>query len=186
MVDLKKYNEESSGELSFEAGVIFEDYQFEGIDLTQKNLRSVSFLNCQFVRCNLANQALTNTSFKEALFDSCNLIGINWCSAKALDLLKFHNSKLNLSSFQGLKLKRTEIINCSAIDVDFSETDLSSSDFSQTNFSQANLNGADLRSCDFRSSQNYIFDLRVAKIKGAKFSTPHVLSLLTVLGIEIN
>lgn len=185
MADSLFYDDSNLNEIEFNADSDFEDCEFRGIDFTKLSLKSVSFLNCKFVGCNLANQNFTNASVRDCIFESCNLIGINWCVLRRFETPQFLDSKINLSAFQSLKLKRTVIKNCAALDVDFSGADLSSADFSGTNLTGSNFDSANLSDADFRSSTNYLFDIRKAKIKGAKFSLPHVLSLMTVLGAEI-
>lgn len=186
MPDIYKYDESNIEFANFSPGSLLEDCEFKNVNFAQLVLKSVSFLNCKFINCNLANQSLLNTSLREISFESCNLLGINWCVVKRFETVRFIDSKLNFSSFQGLKLKQTDIINCSAVEVDFSGSDLSSSDFSGTDFSGTNFENAVLIDTDFRTSRNYLFDIRTAKIKGAKFRFPDVISLLTALGIEVD
>ena len=175
----------SDSSVTFEPEASFEDCEFRAFDFSVHNLKSVSFLNCKFTNCNMANIQLMNASMRDITFESCNLIGVNWCNLRRYEDLKFKECKLNFSSFQGLKLKRTEIINSLAVDVDFSGCDLSLSNFSGSGFAGANFEAANLTDTDFRSSRDYLFDLRKAKIKGAKFTYPHVMALLTALGAEI-
>jgi len=183
---LKTYTKAEINDLNFTSDSIFEDLEFDGIDFTSYDLKSVAFFNCKFTNCNLANLSLTDISIRETTFLSCNLIGINWCNLRRFEAPKFLDSKLNFSIFQGLKLKKIEIINCFVIDADFSEADLSHSNFSNSNFKGTNFDKAILIGTDFRTSLNYMFDIRTTKIKGAKFTFPHVISLLTALGAEVD
>lgn len=183
---INKYDESNIEEIKFSPDAVFEECEFQSINFNQHALKSVSFLNCKFVGCNLANQSLLNARFREVAFESCNLLGINWCLLKRLEMARFIDSKLNLSSFQGLKLKRIEIINCSVIDVDFSDADLAFGNFFGSNLSGANFEGSTLEEADFRASKNYLFDLRKTKIRGARFSFPEVISLITALGVEVD
>ncbi len=183
---MQVYTEKEIASLSFEPEATFEDCEFVAIDFTDIVLKSVSFLDCKFSNCNLANQPLINTSMRDVLFETCNLVGINWCSLRRLENSKFVDSKLNYSTFQALKMKDVEIRGCSALEVDFSEADLSHADFSNSSFSGANFDRANLTGVDFRTSRDYLFDVRTARIKGAKFSFPDVISLLTALGAEVD
>ncbi len=180
------YTEKEIASLSFEPEASFENCEFRAIDFSEISLKSVAFLECKFTNCNLANQPMVNTSVRDVVFETCNLVGINWCSLRRLDNAKFIDSKLNYSTFQALKMKDVEILGCSAIEVDFSEADLSHADFSNSSFSGANFDRSNLTGVDFRSSRDYLFDIRTARIKGAKFSFPYVISLLTVLGAEVD
>ena len=142
-------------------------------------------MNCVFTNCNLANQDFTNTTLRDVRFESCNLIGINWCNLNRLEGLNFNKCKLNFSSFQGRKLKKMKVLDCLAVDVDFSDADLTDSHFSNTVLAGASFNRATLINSDFRSAKDYLFDLRTTKVKGMKLSMPEAMNLITVLGAEV-
>jgi fluoroquinolone resistance protein len=163
----------------------FEECQFQGIDFSNYDLKSIAFLDCTFTSCNMANQPLHNASMRNIVFKGCKLMGVNWCSLKRLEDPQYYECKMDFSSFQSLKLKRAIFKNCSAVEVDFSEADLSLCDFSETNFAGANFDRANLSGADFRTSRDYFFDLRTAKIKGAQFSFPQVVNLITALGAKV-
>ena len=185
MSEITSYTQAMIDGLEFNSDSSFEDCEFVGVDFTSIKLNSVSFLDCRFIRCNFANTPLVGVSLRGALFQECNLMGINWCSLTRLQNPQFRGCKMNFSTFQALKLKKMEMTDCQALEVDFSEADLSQSDFSNTNLQGANFHQSVLFDVDFRSSLNYLFDLRTAKIKGAKFSYPQVLSLITALGAVV-
>jgi fluoroquinolone resistance protein len=71
------------------------------------------------------------------------------------------------------------------VEADFSDCNLTKCDFSGTVFSGANLRGVDLSGANLKNSKDYIFDLRTTKIKGAQFSFPYVMSLITALGGKV-
>ena len=173
-------------ELKFAPEDSFEDCEYKDIDFALYELKSVTFYRCKFINCNLANQSLVNASFKEPIFDSCKLLGVNWSELKRLDQPKFLNSKLDLGIFHRLKLKKAEFVHCSVKDVDFSEADLSSALFTESTLTNSNFDGAIITETDFRSSRDYYIDPRRTKIKGAKFSYPEALSLITALGAEVD
>ncbi len=183
---MKIYNDTNMDQLEFIPEASFENYEFQGIDFSKHHLKSIEFYSCKFLACNFANQSVMNVSFKEPLFDSCKLLGINWCEIKRLDQPKFLNSKLDLSVFSRLKLKKAEFIDCSVIDVDFSESDLSAALFTGSNLSSSNFDGAVILGTDFRNSKDYSIDPRRTKIKGAKFSYPEAISLISILGAEVS
>ncbi len=185
MNDLKLYTDLDDADLQSLTDREFEYAEFNGIDFSLRSPRSTSFLECRFTNCSFANQPLLNCSFKDVVFETCNLVGINWCSVKRLETITFNGSKLSFSSFQGLKLKHLKMTSCLALDVDFSGADLSMADFANSTFTGASFERSNLSSADFSQSRDYLFDLRTARIKGAKFSYPEVLSLITALGAKI-
>lgn len=186
MIHDKKFTETNLASLIIEPEFQFEDCAFLGINFANYKLKAVSFTNCIFTNCNLANQDLTSATIRDVQFESCNLMGINWCNLNRLEAPNFNKCKLNFSSFQGHKLKKMKVLDCSAIDVDFSETDLTDSQFSNTNLGGTNFNRATLINSDFRSAKDYLFDLRTTKIKGMKLSMPEAINLITVLGAEVD
>lgn len=185
MNDFKLYTDLEIPDLQSLFDREFEYAEFNGIDFSLRSPRSTSFRECRFINCSFANQPLLNCSFKDVTFETCHLVGINWCNLKRLESVTFIESKLNFSSFQGLKLKHLKMTSCLALEVDFSGADLSMADFANSTFAGANFERANLSSADFSQSRDYLFDLRTTKIKGAKFSYPDVLSLLTALGAKI-
>ncbi len=185
MDDFKLYTDLEDPDLQSLTDREFEYVEFNGIDFSLRSPRSTSFLECRFINCSFANQPLLNCSFKDVTFETCHLVGINWCNLKRLETVTFINSKLSFSSFQGLKLKHLKMISCLALEVDFSSADLSMADFAHSTFTGASFDRANLSGADFSQSHDYLFDLRTARIKGAKFSYPDVLSLITALGAKI-
>ena len=179
------YDSGSIAKVGLNEDTVFEDCEFQRIDFTAYDLKRVSFLSCKFHGCNLANANFTNCSVRDCTFESCNMIGINWCVLRRFETPRFIGSKINLSSFQSQKLKNIVVKDCAAVDVDFGGADLTSGDFSGTNLTGTNFDSANLTDTDFRSATNYLFDIRKVKMKGARFSLPHVLALMTVLGAEI-
>lgn len=185
MADMNKFNESNVGQLQFSSDLELEGCEFTGISFGDYNLKSVSFVECKFISCNFANQNLTNVTFRECSFETCNLVGVNWCVCKRLDALRFVESKLNLSSFQDLKLKYLEVTRCQVREADFSGADLTHSNFQESMLSGTNFSNANLENADFRNAREYLFDIRKNKIRGAKFSVPDVLHLITALGVEV-
>lgn len=181
----KKFTEDNLASLTIEPEYQFEDCEFSGINFTDYKFKATNFTNCIFTNCNLANQDFTNATIRDVQFESCNLMGIDWRILKRLEGPIFNKCKLNFSSFEGRKLKKVKVLDCLAIDVDFSDTDLTDSQFSNTTLSGTNFNRATLVNSDFRSAKDYLFDLRTTKIKGMKLSMPAAINLITVLGAEV-
>ena len=180
------YTAQNIDDLKFEPDCTIEECAFQGIDFTQRLLKSVAFLDCTFTDCNFANVKLVNVAMNDVHFNGCNLIGVNWCALKRLANISFSQSKLDFCSFQNLKLKRLKLQNCSVRDADFTGADLSSADFSESIFAGSTFHKAGLSGADFRTSQSYFIDPKTTNVKGAKFSYPGVLALITALGAEVD
>jgi fluoroquinolone resistance protein len=186
MTELTLFRSENTENLSFKPGEIVEDSEFQGFDFHSIDLKSVSFVGCKFTSCSFANVNFVNVALRDVSFEECNLVGISWSSLKNLGSPNFKSCKLNYSSFQSMKLKKLFMIDCMAIDVDFSNADLSNSDFSGTTLTGANFDRANLTSADFRGSKDYFFDLRSVKSKDVKVNYPECLSLITAFGVIVD
>ena len=91
-----------------------------------------------------------------------------------------------ISSFYKLILKKSHFKNCTLHEVDFTETDLTSSHFENCDFMMAIFQNSILEKADFRSSNNYVIDPEMNRIKKAKFSISGIAGLLTKYNIEID
>lgn len=120
-----------------------------------------------------------------AVFENCKLLGIQWTSLTSLMSPTFKESSLAYSNFSGLKLKKNKFLNCQLLDVEFSLADISECDFSGSNFLNARFHETNLSKSDFRNATNYQIDPTANRVKGAQFSLPDAIGLLTGLGVVI-
>ena len=97
----------------------------------------------------------------------------------------FDHCQLNLSSFTGMKLKRTKFNNSTLCEVDFSGADLSHALFENCDLSRAVFERSLLEKADFRTAYNFSIDPEMNKIKKAKFSAAGIAGLLNKYDIEI-
>ncbi len=179
------FNEKNFADLLKPSPMEFEDCEFHGINFTAIDLKRSLFEDCKLTHCNLAGQDLLGANFRDVQFAGCKLMGINWATLSRLENCNFSDCKLDLSSFQGRKLKRLRCINCSLKETDFSEAELTEADFSGSILSAASFVRADLSKANLRSAKGYFIDPSFTKIKGAKFSLPEALTLLVALGAEV-
>jgi len=99
--------------------------------------------------------------------------------------MSFENCILNLSSFFGLKIKKTEFKNSILHEVNFTKTDLSGSIFDNCDLSRSIFENTILEKVDFRTSWGYAMDPEKNMIKKAKFKTEGIAGLLHKYDIEI-
>ena len=102
------FNNES--DIDFEKGEFIE-CSFEKIDFTNSSIKSAKFIECRFVKCNLSNSSILNTVFRDIHFKECRISGVIWSEANTLSEMKFEESLLDFSSFQGLKISATQFLN---------------------------------------------------------------------------
>ena len=72
------------------------------------------------------------------------------------------------------------------LDVDFREADLSKADFSGTDLTGAQFGRTNLTGANLESARNYRIVPAENTLKGARFSLPEAMSLLSGLDIEIS
>ena len=116
------------------------------------------------------------------------MVGINWSEAswpkrgllRSIDLIR---CAISHSTFIGLSLRRMQIAECLARDVDFTEADLSQADCRHTDFAQSRFLHTDLTKADFTGATNYAIAPNLNVLKKTKFSLPEAMSLLYGLDI---
>jgi fluoroquinolone resistance protein len=159
----------------------FIDCTFSGAALTRAR-----FADCGLTNCDLSNAKLLNAKLTESSFTACKLLGINWSLTEELRGPRFDSCNLSLGSFRGRTLKNVAIVDCRVHEADFQETDLSGGNFSRSDFAGTLFNQCSLLKADFRSARNYQIDPLTNKVKGAKFSLPEAVGLLTGFGIVLD
>jgi len=184
---------------------------FEQVRLEQNDVVSAEFRECSFVRCCFSESALRACVFDECVFVECDLslvklphsvfsstrfedskiIGVNWTEARwptsrLLVPVRFEKCIINHSTFLGLDLKGVRFTECTAKDVDFREANLSKSDFSGTDLTGAQFGSTNLTGANLQSARNYRIVPAENTLKGARFSLPEAMSLLSGLDIEIS
>ena len=197
--------------MKFEDGASYEEQVFDGLELRQQRVRSITFECCRFIGCdfsetefldcrfsdcvfkdsNLSTARLDGTRFSSTEFSDCKVTGINWTSLDwnnvALSAPMFLDAcDVSFSVFSGLQLPELQLTRCKAHDVDFSECDLRDADFFEADLLNARFNLTRLDRCNFKGAINYLIDPLNNSIEGATFSVPDVLSLLKPFKIRID
>lgn len=179
---------------------IFEDGKYEDRNFTFEEVRGVTWENCKFIEtvfqfcvfmecvfesCDFSNAKPSTSRFIECTFKDSKLVGTNWSDTEEMRFLSFQSCLLNYSIFISLSLKSSSFTDCKMLEVNFSGSDLQESVFKDSDLLGVNFNNADLRKADLVGALNYLIDPQYTKIKGAQFSLPEVISLLSPLDIRI-
>lgn len=163
----------------------FEGVTFQGEAAIAINLSDRKFIDCIFDRCQLSSVKFDGAVI-QARFSNSKIEGINFFTAKrSLLSLGFDSCLIRHSSFAELKLPKVKFTRCELHNVDFSDADLSGADFSNATFKDCMFRNTNLSKADFRFASGYFIDPTQNKIRGARFSSPEVLSLLSPFDIEI-
>jgi fluoroquinolone resistance protein len=163
----------------------FEGITFQSETAVELDLSNYKFIDCIFERCQLSSVKIQNAVI-QAVFKHSKIEGVNFFTAKkSLLSVNFDSCLIRHSSFAELKLPKVKFIGCELQNVDFSDADLSSADFSNTTFVDCVFRNTNLTKADFRYASGYFIDPTQNKIKGARFSSPEVLNLLSGYDIVI-
>ncbi len=169
----------------FLAATEFEGVIFKSETAIELDFSNYKFIDCTFERCQLSSVKIQGAVI-QAAFKHSKIEGVNFFSAKkSLLSVNFDSCLIRHSSFAELKLPKVKFIGCELHNVDFSDADLSSADFSNTTFVDCVFRNTNLSKADFRSASGYFIDPMQNKVKGARFSSPEVLSLLSGFDIVI-
>jgi uncharacterized protein YjbI with pentapeptide repeats len=126
-------------------------------------------------------------------FADCALSGVDWSAL--LDERKRGMGFLPFDSLNGCSLRHCVFFGLDLKSFNFSRTDLSGSVFDGcrlegASFQECRLGGTsfaqnDLSGADFRGAEEYFFSLESNRVKGARFSLPEAVNLLSALGVVI-
>jgi uncharacterized protein YjbI with pentapeptide repeats len=158
---------------------------FENCVLTKLTFEDCYFENCVFKDSDLTMMNVKGSSFRDVKFEGCKILGVLWDEVATPIMVNFDECALSFSSFFGLSLKKIKIEKCIAKEVNFSEADLTQASFKDSDLGGSVFLNTNLNKANFESAHNYFLNINSNKIKGALFSMPEVVSLLTGLGIKI-
>ena len=167
-------------------GVEYDGCRFENCDFSGVSFRGVEFLDCHFVNCNFSQVKLDGSGLKNISFTGCKLIGVDFSVASNfLFAVSFADCMLDYSIFLKKNMKGTTFRNSSVKSAIFEECNLSNATFDGCNLANTSLIRNNLQQADFRTAAEYSLDLEMNKAKGARFSYPGVLGLLSKYDIDI-
>ena len=120
-------------------------------------------------------------------FKGCKMIGLRFetCNPFGPSFL-FDKCQLDLSSFYGMKIKKTVFKNSQLHEIDFTECDLTNAVFDNCNLTQSIFQNTVLEKADFRTAYNYSIDPVSNRLKKAKFSWPAITGLLDKYEIDVD
>lgn len=171
-------------------GTVFMDCTFQNCSFTELKLKDCQWKDCTFKGCTLINNQFLDVTMSGCEFQESILIGVNWS-----ELMRREQIFLPFTCLKGNKLKYNVFYSLGLKKIDFTGCDLEGSFFDQCNLELSKFNGCNLKetiftdnnlkASDFRRAQHYHIPLDTNILKGAKFSLPEVLNLLSGLGILV-
>ena len=168
----------------------FHDCTFVRCSLVESILRACRFINCAFQQCDLSLVRVPRSTFSSTRFEESKLIGVDWTQAdwaatRLRDPIGFSKCVISHSTFIGLSLRKIQIRDCVAVDVDFREADLFQANFAGSDLSESLFSSTDLTEADLSSARNYHIAPERNVLKQAKFSLPEAMSLLYGMDIVL-
>lgn len=156
---------------------------FEGCKFSESLFRECQFEDCNFKNCDLSLIKVSNSSLLDIVFEDTKILGVNWTDANSPLSMKFNSCVISHSVFTKLSLRKINIVNCYARDVDFAEADLTQANFKQTDLLNARFLNTNLTHADFTEAKCYSVNPNLNKLKKTKFSLPEAISLLSSFDI---
>ena len=168
---------------------------FKECEFIHCNIYDVKLAHCSFKSCSFKNCTVMKTGFKYTIggnnqFEDCVLMGINWAEFSKenkvflpFTLLKRCTLKYNV--FYGFKMKNFDLSDGDFSYSFFEECDLSGCKFNRVNLEKTMFTNNNLEGADFRDALNYGISIEANRLRGARFSFPDALNLLTAMGILI-
>jgi fluoroquinolone resistance protein len=164
----------------------FSGCTFKDCDLSEYDLTGTSFSDCAFTSCNLSNIKTDNCRFRTVVFEDCKIVGVTFSRVDLFLLCwTFKQCKIELCNFSGLKMPRSLFIQSFIRETDFINADLKGSSFAGCDLPASRFHDVNLEKSDFTGARNYCIDPRANRLKGSRFSSPEVLSLLAPFGIKV-
>lgn len=163
----------------------FEECAFKDCSFVDCKFEKCKFIDCKFDSCIISAVVPFDSRFVEVSFSNSKVIGMDWTKAQHIREISFENCQVSYSNFRMLKLPKIRMVACEALEADFTETDLTGADFTNTNFERSVFLKTNLTKANFKGAKNYCIDARCNTVKGAQFSLPEALSLLSSFEVII-
>lgn len=175
------------------SGALFEDCLFTQCRVKGAVLERCRFSGCQFTDCLLSAPKLKNVTMLSCGFSGCGISGVDWSALvderkRDMGFLPFDSLErcsLRHCLFYGLDLKGFDFSGADLTGSTFDSCVLEGADFSRCRLGETSFLQNDLRQADFRQAVGYSFSLEGNRVRGAKFSLPEAVGLLSALGLEL-
>lgn len=175
---------------------VIEKYEFVDCDFRDCNFEDCKIIGCNFVNCRFYNCTVISlraeySAIKNTVFEKCNLIGVHWNDLLpggryAFPIQKLKDSFLKYNTFIKMNFTKFDFSGNGIQESAFEECRLSESDFRNCRLEGTQIVGCDIRKADFRESRGYLIDVKSNQMKGARFSFPEAMNLLTSLEIIVD
>lgn len=165
----------------------FEDCLFIDCKFLESDLSFSRFLSCKFQDCDFTNPKTIATAMPDCAFEKSKVLGVKFTQFDTkIFKVSFIDCNMELCDFQEMNLVKTVFSKSVVKECDFYRANLTAANFEDTNLEDSIFEESNLSKTNFVNATNYLIDPLSSKLKGAKFSTPEVLSLLRNFDIKID
>ncbi|MBB6480466.1 pentapeptide repeat-containing protein [Spirochaeta isovalerica] len=165
----------------------FSDCLFRFCRFSDCTFTGTVFRNCRFENCDFSLVKVDSTGFSNCLFKDCRIQGVNFHDCNRYQFNPdFEDTVIAHSFFSDQDMAGKSFRRCTINDCEFAHTQLKEADFSECSFNDTKFSSCNLEKANFKGATGYAFHPGENKVKGAKFSYPDVVNLLSPLGIIID
>ena len=166
------------------------DCVFTGCLFESCVFRGCKFTACVFTNCRILNPRFEGCEMVAGECEECLFVGVNFsdlrlASGKWFPLDRAEHCTWRICSLMDFELGKYDFSDAVFEDCILQQCAMKGADFRRSRFSGTLFNRCDLREADFRGAQGYAVDLETNRLRGARFSFPEVVGLLSSLDIKI-
>lgn len=192
---MHEYENETFDGLSLQSDCIvdytFTDCVFENCTIEKTDFDHCVFTECIFRNCRLIGNRSFGSEMRSAVFENCTLVQVNFVTWQPGSLVtdvfdKFVNCDIHLCWFESFSLIRFDFSGNRLSECMFTDCNLQRSSFKGCPMQGTEFLRCDLQKADFRDATNYKISIFHNKLKGAHFSSPEALSLLSDLSVILD
>jgi fluoroquinolone resistance protein len=168
----------------------FYECTFVHCSFVETVFRACRFNHCTFLHCDLSLVQVPACLFSATRFEQSKVVGVDWtqadwAAARIGEPIGFWKCGISHSTFIGLSLQGLQVLDCTAVDVDFREADLSRADFGATDLSESLFSDTNLTEADLRRARNYTIAPGRNVLTRTRVSLPEAMALLYGLDIVL-
>ena len=170
--------------------VEYNDCTFKNCRWDGVRIENCSFLSCTFEHCTWSGVVFSFSQMSDAWFSGCAFRSVAWGGLQGRSALvqpfgKAERCEFRYNEFSGMTLTRFDFSSCRFGDCTFDDCKLAGADFRGVPLGRTQFSRCDLEKADFREATDYAIDPTDNRLRGARFSFPDVVALLSGFGLKI-
>ncbi|MDP4186337.1 MAG: pentapeptide repeat-containing protein [Bacteroidota bacterium] len=152
-------------------GKVFEQCSFLNCDFSYSDLSDAEFIDCTFNRCGFIMTIVKHTGLKNVSFVNSKLAGVDFgqCATFCFGI-NGTSSEFRSCSFYKQRMRKTSFNDCLVKECYFSDCDLTESSFVNSNLDSSQFEKCILDKVNFSTSNGYLIDPELNRMKKTKFS----------------